>query len=213
MQTRDLPIFSSLIAAIGELYGKAISAPLTDIYWQALKSFEWQDVNRGFQAHIHNPDVGQYFPKPADIIRFIEGSGETKALKAWTNVEHAIHRVGKYESLAFDDPIIHAVLEEMGGWVKLCSTVCDEICFRAIEFQKRYMGFVLRKPSRYPKYLCGITESENAKNGYDIKPPVLVGDIQKAQQVMLAGGGTPVAIHASSESLASLIQKFQLKND
>jgi hypothetical protein len=38
------------------------------------------------------------------------------------------------------------------------------------------MGFLIKKPERHPKYLVGITETDNAKNGFEIKPPVLVGD-------------------------------------
>ncbi len=158
MQKGDLPQFLILIANIGELYGKAVSGPLTDIYWETLKSFELEDLRRAFSAHVCNPDCGQYFPKPADIVKFIEGGGETKALQAWTKVENAIHWVGSYESLAFDDPIIHSVIEDMGGWVKLCALSLEELPFRALDFQKRYMGFVIRKPSRYPRYLCGIAE-------------------------------------------------------
>jgi hypothetical protein len=195
-----------IMAVISELHGKSISGALTEIYWQTLKEFEWQDVERAFQSHIHNPDCGQYFPKPADIVRFIEGNGETKALQAWAKVEHAIHQVGRYESLSFDDPLIHAVLEDMGGWIKLCSVTLDELPFRANEFQKRYMGFVIKKPNRHPRYLCGIAEGENAKNGYAVKPPLLIGDPKKAEQVMISGGGQALSVQESYQPISVLIQ-------
>ena len=119
MQNHNLIEFTATLIKIGELYGKAISEILTDLYWQSLKGFEWQDVKQAFEAHIHNPDNGQYFPKPADLVRFIEGSGETKALQAWAKVEKAVTHVGAYQSIIFDDPLIHAVLEDLGGWIKL----------------------------------------------------------------------------------------------
>src|SRR5688572_11086717 len=112
MKTSDVSKFSVMIAGVGELYGKAISEQLTAIYWQVLKRFELQDVQQALQTHINNPDCGQYFPKPADVVRFIEGSGETRALQAWTKVEQAIIQVGSYQSVVFDDPLIHAVLED-----------------------------------------------------------------------------------------------------
>ena len=214
MKKPDLPKFAVLMMSIGELYGKAISQPITELYWQILERFQWEDVEQALQAHLQNPDTGQYFPKPADVVRFIEGSGETKALQAWSKIEQAIHRVGRYQSLAFDDSMIHAVLEEMGGWVKLCATGLDEIPFRANEFQKRYMGFMLKKPNRYPRYLCGLAEGENAKNGYPFKPPLLVGDAKKVQQVMLGGGGEPLSIQESSQSISVLMQRLShLKNE
>ncbi len=210
----DIKRFMELIASIGEIYSKPISTSLAEIYWRSLKSFEFEDVEKAFHAHIHNPDCGQFFPKPADIIRFIEGSGETKALRAWTMVEKAIQQVGSYQSVAFDDALIHAVLEDMGGWVKLCSTTSDELPFRVNEFQKRYMGFLIKKPERHPKYLSGIAETGNAKNGFEIKPPLLIGDAKKAEQVMLRGGGKPLAIQTFTQSIAAVMQlPSKIKNE
>ncbi len=198
MQNHDLIKFTAMLIGIGELYGRAISEMLTDIYWQSLKCFELQDVKRAFEAHINNPDGGQYFPKPADLVRFIEGSGETKALQAWAKVEKAITHVGAYQSIVFDDPLIHAVLDDMGGWIKLCATLAKEISFRANEFQKRYMIFVDKPPERYPKYCCGFIEAVNSKNGYPIKPRVFVGDLKKAKQVMFNGSNIPILIHSEN---------------
>lgn len=213
MLANDIPKFTAMIAGIGELYGKAISEALTDIYWQALKRFELSDVQQAFQSHINNPDCGQFFPKPADVVRFIEGCGETKALQAWAKVEKAICQVGSYQSIAFDDPLIHAVLEDMGGWTKLCSVTIDEMPNRANEFRKRYMGFVNKAPQRYPKYLCGITERENGKDGYSIKPPLLIGDPQKAEQVFLTGGGTPLLTQQLSQPMHELIQQLPILSE
>lgn len=210
METRDIAPFMKLIAGIGELYGKPLSVPLTELYWQSLKCFELQDVQKALQAHIHNPDCGQFFPKPADVVRFIEGSGETKALQAWSVVEKAMHQVGGYQSIVFDNSLIHAVIEDMGGWVTLCGTKLTELPFKANEFQKRYMGFVSKKPERHPKYLPGITECENAKNGFEITPPILVGDAKKAKQVMLTGGGTPLSVQAFSQTIAEIMQFLPL---
>ena len=194
MQTSDIKTFSGLMAGAGELYDKKISATLTKIYWLTLKVYDIEDVQQAFNAHIHNPDCGQFFPKPADIVRFIEGNGETRALKAWAIVEKALQCVGVYKSVVFDDCLIHAVIEDMGGWVKLCTMTNDDLPFRAREFQKRYMGFVIKKPSRYPKCLYGLSNSENAKNGYAVEPPLLVGDVSIAEQVLLNGGGIPLIV-------------------
>ncbi len=213
MLPSDIPKFTAMIAGIGELYGKAISEALTDIYWQSLKRFELCDVRQAFQSHINNPDCGQFFPKPADVVRFIEGCGETKALQAWAKVEKAISRIGSYQSIAFDDPLIHAVLDDMGGWVKLCSVTVTEMPFRANEFQKRYMGFVNKPPQRHPKYLRGITERDNGKDGYPIKPPLLIGDPQKAEQVMLSGGNTTLQIQQLGQPIHKLINQLPITTE
>lgn len=208
MEPRDISKFTTMMAGIGELYGKDISAQLTDIYWRALKHYELQDVQRAFQVHVNNPDKGQFFPKPADVVRFIEGSGETKALQAWAKVEKAMIQVGRYQSVVFDDPLIHAVIEDMGGWIKLCAIKNEGLPFYANEFQKRYMGFVLKKPNLYPKYLCGASEQENAKNGFESAAPLLIGDAEKAVEVMRSGGGRLLEIQSLSQSIHEIMRQL-----
>lgn len=197
MKNTDLPLFMSTLVGMGELYDKVISELLADLYWQSLQSFEWEDVRQAFERHIHNPDGGQYFPKPADIVRLIEGSGETKALQAWAMVAKAIRQVGIYQSVVFDDAIIHVVLEDMGGWIALCSMGLDEMPFRANEFQKRYMGFLNKPLKRHPKSLPGLCECGNAQNNHAIEPPILIGDSKRATQVMLTGGEPSLLINVS----------------
>ena len=197
-----------MMAGIGELYAKTISSHLIDIYWQALKRFELIDVQAALEAHINNPDSGQFFPKPADVVRFIEGSGETKALQAWAKVEKAIVQVGGYQTIVFDDPLIHAVIEDMGGWIKLCSIKNIDMPFRANEFQKRYMGFVSKHPCRYPKTLCGIAELDNTKNGYATDAPLLIGDAKRAEQVIKSGSGASLSVQRLRQSVLGLLQKL-----
>ncbi len=205
MQADNIPKFTVLMAGIGELYGKNISSQLIDIYWQVLKKYELHDVQCAFQAHVKNPDCGQFFPKPADIVRFIEGSGETKALMAWAKVDRAIVQVGRYQSVVFDDPLIHVVIENMGGWVKLCAMNNEQMPFNANEFQKRYMGYVNKTPERHPKYLFGLSECENNKNGYEIQPPILIGNTEKAIEVLKAGGGVPLLTEPLDKSLVKVV--------
>ena len=53
---------------------------------------------------------------------------------------------------------------------------------------------MLRPPTRYPAYCCGLIEAENRKNGYLIPSRVLIGDGVKARQVLLNGGDRCLAI-------------------
>jgi hypothetical protein len=105
----------------------------------------------------------------------------------------------------------------MGGWIKLCSIKNEQMPFRANEFQKRYMGYVNKKPARYPKYLFGVTECDNAKNGYEIVPPILLGDAQKAEEVIRTGGGLPLPSKQSTQILSNIVlqisQSKMGKND
>jgi len=195
MEKYELTKFAKLMAAIGTLHGKDLPPAVIEIYWQSLKRFSWLDLQHALQAHINNPDGGQFMPKPADIIRQLEGSGAAKAAHAWVKVDKAINQIGSYTSVVFDDPIIHAAIEYMGGWVKLCQSGIDQLKFRQIEFEHRYQHFLLRRVITYPRVLSGYIEACNARDGYSIPPPTFVGDKDRAQQVMRAGGGSTLAIH------------------
>lgn len=208
MEQLDALKFSTLMVGIGELYSKTISADLTNIYWLAMKKYDLQDVQKAFNTHVNNPDGGQFFPKPSDIVRIIEGSGETKALQAWAKVEKAIIQVGRYQSVAFDDGIIHAVIDDMGGWIKLCAIKNDGLPFYANEFQKRYMGYVLKKPNLCPRYLCGVSEQENTKNGFETAAPLLIGDAKKAVEVIRQGGDRLLEIQTLSQSIHEIMRQL-----
>jgi len=187
MLNQDLSRFAALMVVIGEIYNKSLTQVVIGAYWNVLKPFRFEEVERAVYLHLGHPDIGQYLPKPADIIMAIKGNSCNQALQAWTKVMTAIQRVGCYTSLAFDDELIHAVIEDMGGWQKLCGIEDKQLPFIAKEFQERYRGYVVRRPNRYPKYLVGIIESQNSIYGYIYSPPVLFGDKTKAEQVMAAG--------------------------
>ena len=187
MTHADMTEFVKLMTGLGVLYAKPMSEHLIDIYWQALKNFSFAGVKEALNAHVRNPDTGQYLPKPADVVRYLEGAGQTQALQAWSQVVRTIRAVGCYESVVFDDPIIHAVIEDMGGWLQLCKITQKELPFRAHEFEKRYLGYVLHPPQHFPKQLIGLIESQNNLQGYGSDQPFLIGDIVQAHQTYRQG--------------------------
>lgn len=176
MEHVDREAFGRLMVGMGELYHRQVSKMLIKLYWDVLEHFGWQDVMTAFEAHVKDPDAGQFMPKPADIIRGIKGNSQCQGLQAWTKVERAIRLVGPYRSVAFDDAIIHAVLAEMGGWIKICGTSQKELPFVAKEFQTRFAAYRNQPPTHYPKYLAGVNEHQNAIAGFTIEPPKLLGD-------------------------------------
>jgi hypothetical protein len=52
-------------------------------------------------------------PKPADIVRNLQGTASDRSLIAWGKLLEAMRRVGAYRSVAFDDGAIHAAVEDM----------------------------------------------------------------------------------------------------
>lgn len=194
MRNEDKQKFAEMMTAAFEIYGKVFPKGSMVLYWQILKRFDFADVERGLVAHLNNPESGQFTPKPADIIRYIDGSTQTRGMLAWSKVEKAVKRVGTYSSVVFDDALIHVVIADMGGWIELGKMTEQEKPFKARDFEKRYAGYAIQGGvAEHPKMLCGIVHHENSQVGIDKKDLVLVGNEELALRVY-EGGGDLVAL-------------------
>ena len=157
--------------------------------------------------HLRNTDTGQFMPKIADIIKMLQGSSLDSALNAWAKVDRALRQVGPYETVVFDDPLIHRVLHDMGGWMMLGQKTDDEWPFVAREFEQRYRGFKSRNERfEYPAKLIGVSEAHNSKEGHKTAQPMLIGDATQAKAVMLAGanGGKLLGLTRMSEVIVDV---------
>lgn len=188
MRDDDFDQFSEALTAALEVYDKRTSALTIEIWWEALKQYDLSAVLGAFSRHIQNPDKGQFVPKPADIVRLVDGGTEDRALQAWSKVDQAIRTVGPYQTVVFDDAFIHASIRDMGGWIKMCNVGGDEYPFLRNEFVKRYRGIVESKNLEFPEKLIGISEQSNAEAGRKIAPPLLLGNPESAKQIYRSGG-------------------------
>lgn len=212
MQPSDREAFASMLADVMTYYQREASPFLLDVFWAGLKGHEFEDVRRAFSLHARDPDRGQYAPRLADITRLLEGSTQTQGMRAWAKVEAAMKSVGAYRSVAFDDPLIHVVIAEMGGWVPLCRCSVDELPFKARDFERRYAAYRLRREvPAFPPRLIGENEADNRLNGhegYQVRP-VLIGNPERAALVMERGTGNAAvritdAKHIAGEVLARI---------
>lgn len=211
MDESNLAEFTQLMTWMNVIYGQSFNEVGIEAYWRLLQSFPFPMVREALTQHILHPEQGKFLPKPCDVTRYVHGGDEkSQSLRAWNKVEAAIKSIGSYTSIVFDDPLIHAVLEDMGGWISLCETALKVLPFRGKDFQQSYIAYVLRPPLRYPKYLIGREEHENRMNSQPIKnSPALFGDTQKALAVFKAGQEKPTQIQSLSQVLQihSLMQR------
>ena len=77
MKQRDKQAFAQMLTAMSELYGKEASSAYMRLWWNALQHFPLAKVQQAFSDHVKDPDRGQWMPKPADIIRQIDGGRPT----------------------------------------------------------------------------------------------------------------------------------------
>lgn len=207
MHDSDSQNFKDLMKGVHSFYTKDLSEFALGVWWQALKPFDFEAVKRALNAHVVNPDVGQFMPKPADVVKVLRGRTVDNAMIAWSKVDRAVRCVGSYRSVAFDDPIIHRVIEDMGGWVTLGKKSSDEWPFVSNEFCTRYRGYAMRDvPPSYPTHLIGIAEaSNNEKKTNSDEGITLIGNADRAKKVISHGGESSIAItHENAREVLSL---------
>lgn len=198
--------FSNMLEAVSEYHGKKLTPGVIAIYWQGLRDLDLAAVRHALNAHVQNPDSGQFMPKIADIRRMLGGTTQDSALRAWVKVDRAVRGVGTYASVAFDDALIHRVLHDMGGWVGLGTKTEDEWPFVSREFENRYRGYAMRNDRpEYPPVMIGISDAENARRGFKAAAPRLIGDATQAQAVMAGGTDRPlIGFGTAGESLPNV---------
>ncbi|SFK64043.1 hypothetical protein SAMN05216302_101144 [Nitrosomonas aestuarii] len=192
MTENDFEKFRIGLSGVHDFYEKSLSDFTLDLWWNAMKRFDLKAIVEGFNRHVSNPDQGKWMPKPADIIKMIKGGTQDSALIAWAAVDKHLRQVGTYQSIIFDDPLIHRVLSDMGGWILLGTKKDEEWPFVAKEFEARYRGYKSRNEiPDYPSHLIGIAEMHNAKENFRIDPPFLAGNREKALMVYKGGNDHP----------------------
>jgi len=64
------------LVALCDYYGRTrgdITRPFVLLYFNALKAFTFDQVSTAISHHMQDPESGQFFPKIADILKYIKG--------------------------------------------------------------------------------------------------------------------------------------------
>ena len=206
MTQDDFEKFEDLLSGVGEIYGKTLSEFALSLWWGALKNYDLAAIRNALHRHVVNPDNGQFMPKPADVVRMIGGTSTDSAMIAWTKVDKAVRQVGTWQDVVFDDPLIHRVIDDMGGWIEFGKKTEDEWPFVAKEFETRYRGYASRGITpEYKGVLTGIANANNSRHGFDCGKPVLIGDPEKARRVIQMGGDIPQMITRAGDKVRALL--------
>ena len=170
MQEHDKVKFSVMMNAAGEVYSKEITKPLLRLYFDALSQMTIQQAESAMMAHMRDPSAGQYFPKPADIIRQITGTEkqqaiavEDRASMAWACIEREIRRIGSYGALELDDKQALAAVKAIGGWKSICASTTEELTWKRKEFIGSYATYERTPIEMLPSKLPGLIELSEHK--------------------------------------------------
>lgn len=187
------------------LYGKTMRDEVANLWFEALKGYDLETVSAALSRHAVNPDNGQFMPRPADVVKLIEGGSDEVALAAWSKVDRAVRQIGTWESVVFDDPLIHYAIANMGGWIALGHKGEDEWPFVRNQFVTLYRGARMRS-FEFPAKLVGIAEAANSSRNVRQAPPRFVGDRAKALAV-LERGTTDNTTHLEARPVAALLPR------
>jgi hypothetical protein len=168
---QDKLAFVQLLTGLAEVMGAELSEAKISIYESVLDRYTDEQVARAINVAAESL---RFFPKPVELIEFIDGKPEEAATMAWGNLLSVIQRQGVYQSIVFEDPKIAHCVEMMGGWSEVCNWRVDETSMRGSQFLKLYKGC----PSMLPnKKLSGLAElhPSNAPFKHLIPPPILIG--------------------------------------
>jgi hypothetical protein len=185
--------FLQLLKGVHDFYRIDLTEFATGVWWRACRGFAFEQVAKAFDAHLADPKSGQFMPKPADLVRVLHGTHEDRSLIAWGKTLDAMRSVGAYQSVAFDDPVIHAVVLDLGGWPKLCRVTLDEMPFIQKRFCDAYGAYSKHRANgaavEFPGRLCGECEVSNNARGLlgATSSVTLIGDKSRALAVIESG--------------------------
>jgi hypothetical protein len=204
MQLSDKKDFALLIAGVYAYHRQPCSDALIGMYWRGCQRWDYDQVVRAMDRLTHDAEAGKFPPKIGDLTRVLEGTHTDRAQLAWGKALAAMSSVGAYTDVIFDDPAIHAAIEDLGGWPKVCRTETKELSYLQHRFCESHKAYTGQGSFEYPKRLAGdrSPDSEYAKKGLPPPEPALVGDPETCSNVFQGGnaaGKTAITYRPFSE--------------
>lgn len=189
MQTSDQPQFALMWASVrNDIYNKPVTPEGIKLIFESLSRFSITQIREAIQLHVNDTQNGNFPITPAHVVAQIEGRGDERAGAAWRKLYGAIGSVGNYSDVVFDDPIIHAIIENEGGWLKVSLLSEDDLKYMQARFNKQYNGYVSKSGQfGYARILRGSENLDRIGKGLEQTPPQIVGNLEKCRLVWKGG--------------------------
>lgn len=199
------------------IYNETLTEQSAGVWLASLMRFDIGEIKHAFNIYIQTSERGHFSPKPSDIVNTITGGNADVAKVAWSLVERSIRSISGDRTVVFQDPLIHKVVYDLGGWVKVCSIETEkDLSYLAHDFENRYRGYMNRGTiPKYPNRLVGRAENSLREHGLDWRSQLdLVGGVDECLAVF-KGGVKPDAISelAFNQSAGSLARAFIANKD
>lgn len=208
MKIHEMEEFSDLLKDVMAYYGKDCSQFTLSVWWSACQNYELAQIAESLQKHAMAPDRGQFAPKVADILRVVSGTVSDRSALAWGKVHGAMSSVGAYTDVVFDDPAIHAAIEDLGGWPKVCRVETSELSYLQHRFQEAHKAYTERGKFDYMRRLPGDRSPDHdyTSRGLPVPRPALIGDAGQAMLVLQNGSaGGKTKIHTLTDDAMRML--------
>ena len=174
-------VFLEGIQIIEIVTGKKLSKDQLKIYGGLLGDIPDENFVIGINTMLRER-VYSNLPMPADIRKYCletrEEDLDIRVAAARNKIKKAMDSVGTYVTVAFDDPIIHLVIRDFGGWIKLGMTDMEE--FENLlkwDLPRLYKAYATRKNADIPLMLEGKADDKTVK---------YIGNEEKAKRWILS---------------------------
>lgn len=149
MTIDDRPRFAELLFALAETFDETISEMRAEIYFRAVCGHAIESIE---VAMVEAARTMKFFPKPAELLAFIEGDPADDAELAWSTVVCQVRALGYLGKPQFDDDAItRAIADVFGSWQGLCEKLPadgPELLGWAKQFKATYLVYRKREPRR-----------------------------------------------------------------
>ncbi|MCP4005871.1 MAG: hypothetical protein GY725_16905 [bacterium] len=163
---------SQSLTVLGAIYDKEVTPQLTEVYVRATAHIPAEDLKNSLNRCVAEC---KFFPKPAEIIERAGADIETIAAKAWTDATDAAARIGQYNGVHFQDPVVTKVIQSMGGWHAFCCPEQEQHWLRK-HFMDLYGCYYSERDSLRDVPLMGIADQQTVT---PIFPDYIVPDTKQ----------------------------------
>ncbi len=162
MVESDREHFRLIMAAMAEMYRVECPATLQKTYWLVCQTMTIKQFESAASKAMRTL---KWFPKPAELFELCGDNKEDQSLKAWAVLNRAIDVVGAYKSPKFNDGVLVATLEALGGWQFVCGMNITEFeSFFRNRFLETYQSYA-RSGITSDRPIVGIHDANRGRIG------------------------------------------------
>lgn len=132
MNAKDAERFSVVWQSAHQVYGKAVEPQTIALVFKILQGYELKHVEAALADHLK---TGEFAPKPADVVRRIEGDQDAHVALAWSQFREAT-RSGVMPA----DEAVCAAIRRMGGLELLGDRAPRDLDFMRDSFAALYLA-------------------------------------------------------------------------